>query len=64
MRARKRAGAKEGASATQLKKEERGRRIVARVMANKKFMAGVKEGQESLRLGEGVRFEDLKRKDA
>ncbi len=47
----------------QLAKEERGRRIVAKVRANKKFMDGVRRGFESQRKGEGVRFEDLKRKD-
>jgi len=64
MRIKKRTPASHAAAEEQLKKEERGRRIVARVMANKKFMAGVKEGQESLRRGEGIRFEDLKREDA
>ncbi len=49
----------------QLRKEERGRRIVAKVRASKKFMAGVRESLEARRRGEpSVRFEDLKRKDA
>ncbi len=38
---------------------ERGKRIVARVLADKEFMAGVEEGRESQRRGEGVSLKDL-----
>ena len=49
----------------QLAKEDRGRRVVAKVKANQAFMAGVRSSIEARLRGEqGAQFEDLKRKDA
>lgn len=49
----------------QLAKQERGRRIVAKIKANKEFMAGVREALEARARGEKpTPFEDLKRKHA
>ncbi len=49
---------------TAKERTERGKRIVARVLADKKFMAGVEEGRESQRQGKGVPFEDVQRQNA
>ena len=48
----------------QLEKEERGRLLVAKVRANKKFMDGVRKSLEARRRGEkGTPFEQLKRRE-
>ena len=43
-------------------KAERGKRIVARILADKEFMKGVEEGIESGRRGEGVSWKELKKR--
>ncbi len=49
----------------QMKKEDRARRVVAKALADEHFMSGVKESLEARRRGQrGVRFDDVKRKNA
>ena len=46
----------------QLAKEERGRRIAAKVRGNKGFLAGVREGLAAELRGEGVPLEEVRRR--
>jgi len=49
----------------QLKKEDRARRVVAKALADERFMSGVRESLDARRRGQrGARFDDVKRKDA